>query len=546
MGAALNDLKPMQDGVFVTGVADGSSPHCTIRTYRLDRLFLALTQPLFCHPVLSDAFDRENPAAYSDWSNGASGREEVIRQSFPQFRLRRLPRCCIAGWRNRNCHAIQENGRSEGHAVPTAFERCGERAFGGFIVDPGDPARRFVVDVLVDGHSVRTLRADSFVHGLVGAYAGDGCHGFQLTLPPDVLTGCSVIEARLANIGTSVGGPIEIAEAITMAGRIDGPGALCWLGGLRFSGWIATGQDEAGLNVLVDQEPVTTVWARGWTHVGTVAYEAYAVRTFDFHLPDRYADGKVRQLEVVSAKGERLSGSPLAFVAFINGLERAIAQMKDFDSELPRAALFDRLMPMSFPMSRYQEWKAEIAAPPVPSSSVRAAIILVGSGRVHDTIESMKAQTVTAWAAASLPAVADPTGFRPEDAVGFLETDGRGFDFVVFALAGTLVKSAALGRFAEAFQRHAHAQAVYADLDITGESGSVWPLAFSAFDYERLLEQGYCCLFFALRRATAERLLQWPLRTFTGCSTPFSTTARRQRPTSFICPGHARLCRHSR
>jgi GT2 family glycosyltransferase len=37
--------------------------------------------------------------------------------------------------------------------------------------------------------------------------------------------------------------------------------------------------------------------------------------------------------------------------------------------------------------------------------------------------------------------------------------------------------------------------------------GTVWPLAFPAFDYERMLEQGYCAHLFAMRRSTAQRAL---------------------------------------
>ena len=48
---------------------------------------------------------------------------------------------------------------------------------------------------------------------------------------------------------------------------------------------------------------------------------------------------------------------------------------------------------------------------------------------------------------------------------------------------------------------------VYADVDLQSEDGSIWPLAFPAFDYERMLEQGYCAYLFAMRRGTAERSL---------------------------------------
>jgi GT2 family glycosyltransferase len=46
---------------------------------------------------------------------------------------------------------------------------------------------------------------------------------------------------------------------------------------------------------------------------------------------------------------------------------------------------------------------------------------------------------------------------------------------------------------------------VYADVDFLSDDGSIWPLAFPAFDYERMLEQGYCACLFAVRRVAAER-----------------------------------------
>ncbi len=61
---------------------------------------------------------------------------------------------------------------------------------------------------------------------------------------------------------------------------------------------------------------------------------------------------------------------------------------------------------------------------------------------------------------------------------------------IVFALLGTAFTATDLERIDAAFIKFDHAKAVYDDLDIAGANNSVWPLAFPAFDYERLLEQG--------------------------------------------------------
>jgi O-antigen biosynthesis protein len=74
----------------------------------------------------------------------------------------------------------------------------------------------------------------------------------------------------------------------------------------------------------------------------------------------------------------------------------------------------------------------------------------------------------------------------------FLDADGRNCSFAVFGLAGTSLAPTALQRLAAVFQRFETVEAAYGDVDVAGADGKVWPLAFPAFDYERMLEQGNC------------------------------------------------------
>ena len=127
---------------------------------------------------------------------------------------------------------------------------------------------------------------------------------------------------------------------------------------------------------------------------------------------------------------------------------------------------------------------------------------------MEDTLEGLAEQTQPDTVAASLPQEQDPTGLRTELVRAFLEGDGADCDFVVFTLAGTLLTPSALQRIAAAFVEFPNAHAVYADLELQGGDGSVWPLAFPAFDYERMLEQGYCAYLFALPRMAVDRSLE--------------------------------------
>jgi GT2 family glycosyltransferase len=107
------------------------------------------------------------------------------------------------------------------------------------------------------------------------------------------------------------------------------------------------------------------------------------------------------------------------------------------------------------------------------------------------------------WVAAALPPTREAAGFRTAAAKAFLAAEAPDVAFVLFGHAGTVVMADAAERFAAAFRSHPDAVAAYGDLEVVGADGTPWPLCFPAFDYERMLEQGYPALFFALRRAAA-------------------------------------------
>jgi O-antigen biosynthesis protein len=386
------------------------------------------------------------------------------------------------------------------------FTRVGEGTFLGFVVDPSDLGRKFTVEIMVDGYPIKVMRADSYVHKLAREQIGDGCYGFSLSVDDALIRDSSVVEARLANFGTPIGAPLVLDQTSEAACDHDGPGELRWLGGLRFSGWIGEVEDAAIANVLVDGTLVTQVRSSVWGHIGT-AEDVRPVRAFDFHLPQRFADGVVHRVAVLTERGEHLRASPLPFLVFADGLWEMMVGHGNLMQEHLRAELFDRLMPMSVPFSRYQDWRKRFSIAPGPSIPLRAAVVMVGPGPFDDTLESLNQQSHTDWIAGCLPATPEPTGFSPELARGFLGEDAAQSDFVVFGLAGTLLAPAALQRIANTLVAFERAIAIYGDVDLRSADGAIWPLALPAFDYERMLEQGYCAHLFALRRKAAEQSL---------------------------------------
>lgn len=389
----------------------------------------------------------------------------------------------------------------------SGFVRTGPRSFSGFVVDRGDPSQKFAVEILVDGYPVRLVQADAPVDDNKTLPQADACCGFSFSLNQAIIDNNAIVEARLANLGIAVGAPIIISQPVAEGSAATAVGDIRWLGGLRFFGYTAR-QQEGMANVLVDGVPVARIRASRWSHVGTTEHDARAVRSFDLHLPDRFADGLVHRVTMADDAGESICGNPVCFIAYADGLRQAVGDNGLSPQDKLRAELLDRLLPMSLPFSRYQDWRETDAAAPDHSTTQRGAVIIVGSAGAQDTLETLREQTHNSWDAVVVASTSGAAAFSPRQAWEFLRKRGAQCEFVVFTVAGTLLEPSAIARIADGFVRFPDAQAIYGDLDMQEKDGSAWPLAFPAFDYERMLEQGYCALFFALPRTAAEHALK--------------------------------------
>ncbi len=396
---------------------------------------------------------------------------------------------------------------SIGANLRTAFYRSGERRFSGYVVDTDNLSQRFTVEILVDGYPISVLRADAYVHQLITEKVGDGHYGFSCALSEAVVSDSAVVEACLANLGFPVAAPIVLSQPSEDPASSYKRATLRWVGGLRFSGTLGGDQEQATGNILVDGMLITRVRATKWCHVGTSEADARAVRSFDFYLPETFADGNAHQLTMVDEAGEDIADGPLAFLAYPDSLRDVAAAHSLTEQEGRRSQLFNSLLPRSVSFPDYQRWRERFPILLGPPAALAGAVIMVGAGPTDDTLQSLNEQTHNDWVAASLPQRADPLGLDAALAQEFLSGAGEDSHFVVFTLAGTLFAPTALQRMATVFNDFADAQVIYGDVDLATSDGSVWPLALPAFDYERMLEQGYCAHVFAMRRRTAERLL---------------------------------------
>lgn len=401
--------------------------------------------------------------------------------------------------------AAPKQARHAREALRSAFFRVDDLTFAGYVVDQSNLGRRFVVELLLDGHPFRIARADAYTEELSIEGLGDGCYGFAFRLSESAVELGSIVEARVANSGDVIGAPIPLTARREEHGKAQPANHLNWLGGLRFEGWCAgDGGDPPIVTAVIDGERVAEARATHWANVGT-GTDVRLARRFDLHLPERFADGRVRRVQFLRESGDVVPGGPLTFVAFRDGLAKIVEECSELDAERLRAKQFDRLFPMSLPFTAYADWCKRFPVAREGGIDDRpVAIALVGPGPQKPTLASLRDGDLQDWVVAALPAAATPSAFRREQMEEFLFGDAEQSRHVIFARSGTRFTPGALRRFARAFNDFPDAVAFYGDFDIEGSDGVPFPICLPAFDYERLLEQGYCAQLFALRRDTAQ------------------------------------------
>ena len=362
----------------------------------------------------------------------------------------------------------------------------------GHVYDPADLARRWAVELLVDGWAVGLARADAFAPDV--ADIGDGCYGFGFEVAEALIDGEALIDVRLANTDTSVAAPLRLSR--TSRPEPPAVGRVAWAGGLRLTGWVAP--DPAGtpgVVAVVERREVAATAARGWTSVRQGAARR-TLASFALDLPAGYADGRVHRVTVVDRAGRPLAGSPCAVLAFPDGLRDHLLRHAAIEAGDPRVAVVERCLPASIPFADWAAWRRRQPAPPRPAEAnpPPVLVLLVGDGP-EASLASLDHQGGADWTAVQAGSRAGPGTFAPEAVRDYLagETDAA---TVVVALAGTTFEPGALARLAEAVRRHA--AAVYGDAFDGG--GGAAPLLWPAYDAERQLEQGYAALVFAAPR----------------------------------------------
>ena len=384
------------------------------------------------------------------------------------------------------------------------FGRFNDRMFVGYVFDKSDLLRRFVVEILVDGYPTKLARADGYHNELALEGVGDGCYAFACDFPDRVIDQASVIEARIANTTVRVGEPIMLSVSNDRLAAAPLRSDVDWLGGLHFEGWyISDDQSPPEIRAVIDGETIAAVQATRWANVGSSNVFRLA-RRFNLHLPDQFADGRVRRVQFLLSNGEELRGSPMTFVAFFDGLIRGIERLNASEGEQLRALQFDRIFPMSIPFSEYEHWfKRFTIELNTGSENASIAVALIGAGDAEASAASLQDNDFSDWVVGALDETVGQSGFDREQMLRFLTEDAVDSTCIVLTHTGSAFAPNALQRVAEAFERFPDATCIYGDFDILASDATKWPVALPSFDYERLLEQGYCAHFFSMRRQRA-------------------------------------------
>jgi len=382
----------------------------------------------------------------------------------------------------------------------------------GHIVDPADPDRRFVVELLIDGYARDVVRADS--PGLELDADGLGReHGFRFELPLMLkqMRNPPLLELRIAN-----------SDAIVFAMRYQPPadeakdvvrlGEVRWDGGLRLLGLLAARApgrlEEASLTIYRDGEPIDVDLNK--TFVVDTDYRWGAYR-FDAALPFHLADGMPHQLRVLDGMGRELPGSPVTVLAHANGFDGIIGTLADpvDGPPLQRAwgGFMQRLMPTSLPFSSYEDWRECYLKPPATGGSGTALLVAIGSDRAGWPVIPRQDEASTVVLMAHSP---DGIAIAPEFWKELAEAlDRLDVDVVLFTRAGAQLRPGWHDLLLEGRSSGDGLWLAYGDVEIEATGGVVTPLLLPAFDRTRWLSQAYPLNCLALSPEAARRILTY-------------------------------------
>lgn len=325
----------------------------------------------------------------------------------------------------------------------------------GYVMLEGQPDRLWHVGLYANGRFLGATLADQESDAGGEAYRG---HGFHFSLNPAALDDRDVLRLEVLN-----------TRHVIVEGRLPdlrhdapqtliAPGTLDYGYGLTISGTIENGVTELPSYEIVAMEGEDIVGRcriTRWQHIGNPQDPLGKAAAFDLHVDPRLADGRFHRLHLETSTGAVLAGSPVDIVAWPSALRQALGTAPGCTPAEARRSdlMLDRLLGSSMPLAAYATLYPEISAVTALQPDGRIGV----DGHWHRLAD-------TGWVLFHHHDIRPLPGFQ---------TRLQGVDL-------------------------ASAGAVFCDLAVEQPDGTIWPLLLSAFDWERLLEQGHAALCFAL------------------------------------------------
>lgn len=408
-------------------------------------------------------------------------------------------------------------GRASAGPISAGLKLDADGMLFGWAMDLSDPSRRLVVEILADGVSLAVVKADMHVDWLQRNGNGDGCYGFTVASNPRLLI--ANFELVLANDDRVIARCAACADSTGDELAAFSTGSVLWRGGLRLSGTLRDHR-AGGANLpelqAYDGSKLLDVVLR--LHAEEADLRGGACYQFDLLLPVELADGELHMVRVVNEAGAELDGSPVAVLVHrhgFRGLAPALGRLPKAAETLRQQTLafLEQLIPASLPFERYPWWSkafADEAAFADVASNHTIGIVIVGRAGSEVTLASLRQQRGQFSVRVGILDVDDSDHFRfsrARWATVRADLEATKPAAILIVRAGASLKPFACLALADGFAladgAEERASLCFADHELFDLQGGNVPLFQPAFDYERLLSQGYAEGFFAVDRLPA-------------------------------------------
>ncbi len=380
--------------------------------------------------------------------------------------------------------------------------------------DTQQPTRRCIVELLGDGESLGIFKAETFVRSLYDQSIGDGCYGHYVALEHE--RDIELLELVLANDGRTLASLRFDEQKASSAAEIASFGRVMWRGGLRLSGHLYNYRsiNDGRTPLLVFEGSASTSIESNI--LPSADGQSLSVQ-FDIMLPPELADGDAHTLRVTTQEGIELDGSPVQVLAHKGGYQTLLDTgfHRKSEQSLARKTLqmLDALIPASLSLAQFPHWREAFGEEQFYDARATQggtlAVIVVGRAASEATIASLQEQLGPInIKVAILDTTDSPLQFEHGHYFTICEAlSQHSPDGWLIIRAGTLLRPYACSTILGALRPLGDGEGdrslalCLSDYDSYDTSGTVIPLFWPIFDYERLLSQGYCEGFVAFREA---------------------------------------------